>query len=44
MNMKKANNKQLESEKKIDEIVEQWVRLILGQINNKSNNSEEIPR
>jgi DNA-binding HxlR family transcriptional regulator len=40
----KNKHKQLINDKVLDEIAEQWVRLILSQINNNSNNSEEIPR
>jgi hypothetical protein len=40
----KTNNKQLKTEKEIEAIAEQWARLILVQINNKSNNTKEIPR
>jgi hypothetical protein len=39
--MKKKINKQLNSEKEIDAITEQWARLIVTQINNKSMNPKD---
>jgi hypothetical protein len=36
--MPKANNKQLYTEQKIEEIAEQWTRLILAQINYRGTN------